>query len=257
MVRRLMSGTLSEEEPSLSRMTIPEQQQYRIQTAILLNRSPILTHPPTSFETAYYEYNAHIARALFNPFPKDFYFKPGSILEKQFKREDRRREKEAFNWGKRPGSQKRSSERKAQRKKSSSPIGLIGKEEEDVLLPRRTEADEKGDVKSLDRKGHRNLYLLIKKNKGRNDWRLPGGSLELQGQELLHEVTVSYALVNFMSHFVIQIAQRELNAECGLNLDAWIVGRHPIGFMEDQLPLDTNISALFTGCKVSPTKRSD
>ena len=188
---RLMSGTLSEEEPSPSRPIIPKKLQYRIQTAILLNRSPMLTHPSTTFETAYYEYNAHIARALFNPFPKEFYFKPGSILEKQFKREERRREKEAFNWGKRPGAQKRSSGRKGQRKRSSSAMGLLVKEEEEVLLPRRTEADEKGDVKSLDRKGHRNLYLLIKKNRGRNDWRLPGGSTDLQGQELLHEVRLS------------------------------------------------------------------
>jgi large subunit ribosomal protein L46 len=182
-----MSGT-SFEEVSPSRLVIPNKLPYRIQTAILLNRSPMLTHPPTPFETAYYEYNAHIARALFNPFPKDFYFKPGSVLEKQFRREERRREKEAFNWGRRPGSQKRPSGRREQGKRPRSNIGIMAKEEEEVIMPRRTEADEKGDVKSLDRKGHRNLYLLIKKSKGRDEWRLPGGTMGLQGQELLHEV---------------------------------------------------------------------
>ena len=57
-------------------------------------------------------------------------------------------------------------------------------------MPRRTEADEKGDVKSLDRKGHRNLYLLIKKSKGRDDWKLPGGIMGAESHELLHEVRI-------------------------------------------------------------------
>lgn len=173
--------------------------QYRIQTAILLNRSPTLTHPPTSFEAAYYEYNAHIARALFNPFPSEFYFKPGSILEKQFRREERRREMEAFNWGRRRGVQKRPSGRKGQEKRPNSTLPLIAREEEEVIVPRRTEADEKGDVKSLDRKGHRNLYLLIKKSKGRDDWKLPGGTMDIQGQELLHEVRVCSSIVGLIS----------------------------------------------------------
>ena len=62
------------------------------------------------------------------------------------------------------------------------------------------------------------------------------------------------SLVSFNSHLVVQTARRELHAECGLNLDAWIVGRHPIGFMDEKVPLETKLSTQYAGCKVSLPK---
>src|SRR6266849_3783603 len=59
----------------------PPAPRPKLHTAVILNRSPILTRTPTSFERAYYAYQARIQRALHNPFPHDFYFKPGSLLE--------------------------------------------------------------------------------------------------------------------------------------------------------------------------------
>jgi large subunit ribosomal protein L46 len=63
----------------------------------------------------------------------------------------------------------------------------------------------------LDRKGRRNIYLLLKaREEGHDVWRFPQGPL--QKGELLHEA-----------------AQRDLHAECGALMDSWIVSRKPIG----------------------------
>lgn len=51
-------------------------------------------------------------------------------------------------------------------------------------MPRRTEADEKNDVRSLNRKLDRSLYLLVKNSEGR--WRFPED--RVVGRENLHQV---------------------------------------------------------------------
>lgn len=171
----------------------PQRPQYRkpsvysrsdkdiIQTAVILNRSPILSRTITSFERTYHAYHRRIQRALTNPLPTEFYFKPGSILETIFNKEENDREKAAFgrpnlNWG-------------AQYKKKQDVPLLPGQEEQPKLMPRVTEADKKGDVKSLDRKGERNLYLLIqgKDEAGKDVWKLP--QCDVAPTELLHDVS--------------------------------------------------------------------
>ena len=52
--------------------------------------------------------------------------------------------------------------------------------------PRETEADKAGDMKSLQRKLDRVLYLLVKKPRKEYAWQLPQGGLE--EQESLIEV---------------------------------------------------------------------
>ncbi|PPQ63171.1 hypothetical protein CVT24_005716 [Panaeolus cyanescens] len=181
-----------------------------ISTAIVLNRSPILTRTPTPFETAYYSYQARIRRALHNPFPYDFYFKQGSLLEKRFNIEERNREKRAFG----PGFLQKEDITEEQRQADIAAVEqlAIQEGEGETLAPRKHESDSTGDVKSLDRAGQRNLYLLLKTEGqgGKSTWRFPQGGVE-KGQ-LLH-----------------QAAQKDLFAECGDNMDSWIVGRTPIG----------------------------
>ena len=58
--------------------------------------------------------------------------------------------------------------------------------EEDEVMPRVTKADLAGDVRSLDRQGERNLYLLVQGQD--KSWRFPQGSWK-EG-ELLHEVCI-------------------------------------------------------------------
>jgi len=53
-------------------------------------------------------------------------------------------------------------------------------------LPRRTQADEMADVRSLDRKMDRTLYLLLRNNEGR--WRFPED--EIKGREGLDSVSL-------------------------------------------------------------------
>ncbi|KAH9946340.1 39S mitochondrial ribosomal protein L46-domain-containing protein [Epithele typhae] len=183
-----------------------------INAAVVLNRSPIITRTPTPFERAYYAYQSRIRRALFNPFPADFYFKSGTLLEKQFERREKIREREAFGgkWSFKDGRRSSNVDEFGE-----LPVGAESAElGEEVLTPpapRVHESDRTGDVKSLDRMGERNLYLLVqgKDRAGKSMWRFPEGSLE-KG-ELLHQAAV-----------------RDLYAECGENMDAWMVGRKPI-----------------------------
>lgn len=194
-------------------------ERYLIRTAILLNRSPTLTRPPTAFEAAMHEYYARIGRALSNPFPGHFYFKPGSLLKVQFNKEERQREKEAFNWKKKArrarskvaGAPEATSESPEESigAKGESGVGLLSgsdkqsslivtDEEEDVIMPRTTEADKSNDVRSLDRLGHRNLYLLIKGG-GMSEWRLPGTKTNIQPTGALHEVSSPMLILKMLS----------------------------------------------------------
>ncbi|KZT03558.1 uncharacterized protein LAESUDRAFT_729141 [Laetiporus sulphureus 93-53] len=182
-----------------------------INAAVILNRSPLITRTPSNFERAYYAYHARIRRALFNPFPDEFYFKKGSLLEDRFALEEKERERVAFG-----------STHSAQLKDSSAEADLeaapafsetvIKDSKEERPMPRTHEADIKGDVQSLDRKGERNIYLLLQGQNaaGKTVWRFPQG--ELLVGELLHEA-----------------ASRELHDECGPNMDTWVVSQNPIG----------------------------
>ncbi|GAB1521873.1 39S mitochondrial ribosomal protein L46 [Rhizoctonia solani] len=189
--------------PSTQASTIPSNSSSSapsspIIASVLLNRSPILTTLPTPFEQAYYDYQARIGRAISNPFPREFYFKKGAIAERQFFVEESQREKEAFGEGFGESLLKDLEEDKT---------GSMNQTEDVVALPREHESDRTGDVKNLNRKGDRNLYLLVK---GLDSWRLPQGPAK-QGAAL-HAT-----------------ALEELHSECGPDMDTWIVGRHPIG----------------------------
>ncbi|KAF9070397.1 39S mitochondrial ribosomal protein L46-domain-containing protein [Rhodocollybia butyracea] len=175
-------------------------------TSIILNRSPILTPTPTPFERAYYSYQARLRRALSNPFPYDFYFKQGSILETRFTLEERRRERISF--GRQFGIADDLDAEKAAANKAAAEQLAEQEGERDELMPRVHPSDEARDYKSLDRKGRRNLYLLLEAKEG--VWRFPQG--DVKKGELLH-----------------QSAQRDLLAECGERMDTWIVSRNPVG----------------------------
>ncbi|EIW60631.1 mitochondrial 54S ribosomal protein YmL17/YmL30 [Trametes versicolor FP-101664 SS1] len=196
-----------------------------LNAAVILNRSPILTRTPTLFERAYFAYQSRIRRAIFNPFPTEFYFKTGSLLERKFAREERLREREAFGG---PWSLKRRKPAAAAMDEDGVPLASgdqadnMGEEPVEPPAPRIHESDKTGDVKSLDRKGERNLYLLVrgKDHAGKQVWRFPQGPL--QEGEQLHKA-----------------ALRDLEAECGINMDAWVVGKKPIAVYQPSLPEST------------------
>ncbi|CAE6436143.1 unnamed protein product [Rhizoctonia solani] len=173
--------------------------------SVLLNRSPVLATLPTPFEQAYHDYQARIARAISNPFPREFYFKKGAIAERQFFIEESQREKEAFgnDFGE-----------SLLRDLEEDKTGSMSQTEDVVALPREHESDRTGDVKNLNRKGDRNLYLLVN---GTSGWRLPQGPTK-QGVAL-HTA-----------------ALEELHSECGSDMDTWVVGRYPIGVHQSPKP---------------------
>jgi large subunit ribosomal protein L46 len=60
-------------------------------------------------------------------------------------------------------------------------------------MPRRTKADEEGDVRRLDRELERTLYLVVKRGEGEKGvWRFPEGALSTS--ENLHEVCLDCCL---------------------------------------------------------------
>jgi large subunit ribosomal protein L46 len=154
-----------------------------LNTSVILNRSPTLTRTPTVFERAYYAYQARIQRALHNPFPYEFYFKPGSLLEGKFTDEELKRERKAFGRGYSAVNKDDSRE-----VLSAEELKMLGQDDRFTMAQRVHSADVSGDVKSLDRKRTRNLYLLLQaKDDGRDVWRFPQGSVK--DGELLHEVS--------------------------------------------------------------------
>lgn len=156
----------------------------QICTAIVLNRSPTLTRTPTLFEKAYYAYQQRIRRALHNPFPYEFYFKQGTLLETRFSLEERKRELLAFG----PRFLEKEDISEEKRAANIAAVEQLAQQEGEgeVLMPRKHPADESGDFKSLDRAGTRNVYLLLQTvENGRDVWRFPQGEVE-KGQ-CLHQ----------------------------------------------------------------------
>ncbi|CCM03837.1 uncharacterized protein FIBRA_05986 [Fibroporia radiculosa] len=197
-----------------------------INTAVILNRSPLITRTPTNFERSYYAYHARIQRALFNPFPDEFYFKQGSLLEGKFLEEEKERDRLAFG-----GPQFRKGKDGDESVATSAPedsLAIVSEQKEEDSAPRIHESDRTGNVRSLDRQGERNLYLLlqIKSQAGANIWRFPQGGL--QSGEPLHEA-----------------AERALEDKCDSNMDTWVVSRNPIGVLEPDLAQSSQAYVFF------------
>lgn len=57
---------------------------------------------------------------------------------------------------------------------------------EEKPQPRAHRADLEKDIRSLDRAGERNLYLLVKKDRKKDAWQFPQGGIEKN--EALHKV---------------------------------------------------------------------
>ncbi|KAH0830291.1 hypothetical protein J3R83DRAFT_1656 [Lanmaoa asiatica] len=153
-----------------------------LHTAIILNRSPLLTRTPTPFEKAFYAVSGSHTSRLAQPFPTEFYFKQGSPLETRFNIEERRRERRAFGapFGLDPSEE---------RNEATELMEIAMKDEVDESMPRIHKADETNELKNLNRRGQRNLYLLLKtRENGKDVWRFPQG--DVQKGEFLHVVSI-------------------------------------------------------------------
>ncbi|BGP20988.1 hypothetical protein JCM10213_000184 [Rhodosporidiobolus nylandii] len=196
------ASTAAAEAPATS-STPASSSPYRIVAASLLSRPPLILPALSPLERSYYAYQRAVHRALAKPVESStgWFFKRGSAAEKAFTSFDKKAAKEDTGA---EGTEQREFELAREEVEGSREV-----------VPRETEADRKGDVKSLERKADRTLYLLLKKDRKEHAWQFPQGAVEA-------------------NESLADAARRELLEECGPNVDVWSVGRVPAGAMEYQ-----------------------
>ncbi|KAF9432036.1 54S ribosomal protein L17 mitochondrial [Entomortierella beljakovae] len=185
----------------------------RIVAGAVVSRQPLILRDLSSFEKEYFLYQKNLERDNALPFGSEFYFKKGSIAERQWKKQ------EAERIAALTPSSKASKGSSSKGSEAAAGAGDVEFSEEDrvaaleakvELNDRVTEADRKNDFRSLERALQRTLYLIVKKPREQHAWQFPQGGVRIC--ENLQEA-----------------AGRELQEECGGNMDLWFVGRVPIG----------------------------
>lgn len=190
----------------------------KIISSLILSRPPVILREPSSFEKAYHDYNRQLSEALQQPFPKDFYFKKGSAAEKRFE-EDQASSPQGFSAIAAAASGSASKSKAGKGKEaaapSSSPSSSAAESDaESRPLSRITKADESNDVRSLERKLDRTLYLVVKQKsaKGAAAWRFPAKALTDAKHQNLHDV-----------------APASVSEHLGNKMDIWMVSNLPVG----------------------------
>ncbi|KAI9773631.1 MAG: 54S ribosomal protein L17 mitochondrial [Geoglossum simile] len=214
----------------------PPQTAFRIQAGVVLSRPPQITRDQTPFEKAFFFYQRRLNERLVLPFTRYFYFKQGTPADLEWKRKQAKRltpardigvynayDETAWNDELLVGAQEAEPETQVEcllRDAETPGVGSdeMGEPKQETVerpMPRVTEADKRGDEKSLDRKLDRTLYLLVKGSEGR--WGFPASVLI--GRENLHEA-----------------AERILVQAGGVNMNTWVVGHVPIGYHHFDYP---------------------
>ncbi|KAF9580667.1 54S ribosomal protein L17 mitochondrial [Lunasporangiospora selenospora] len=182
---------------------------HRVVAGAVVSRQPLILRDLTPFEQEYFNYQRNLERKNASPFASEFYFKKGSIAEKQWRQVDAERESAGLYGTLSPASAE-SSLGQDQDSDMTEEDRIAALEAKVVFNDRITEADRKKDMRSLERALARTLYLIVKKPRDQHAWQFPQGGVHVV--ENLQEA-----------------AGRELNEECGSNMDLWFVGRVPIG----------------------------
>ncbi|KAI5956506.1 hypothetical protein KGF54_000981 [Candida jiufengensis] len=177
-----------------------------ISSTLILSRLPIITQDLTPFQTKFYKYQSELWRRLMWTFPKWFYFKTGTMGELRYRQLNKNsvsydpkilypsgkpdlkhlRDRRFRQYIKVPKTYKEEDEMVGQDQSNIKENEISRK-----IVPnsRITEADKLNDLKSLERKLNRTLYLIIK-NKSENQWKLPNFNQEESSTSLLplHEL---------------------------------------------------------------------
>lgn len=185
---------------------------YAVNAGIVLSRPPQITRDLHPFESAYFLYQRRLNERLALPFTRYFYFKKRTPADLEWKRKMKQRltpardigrykgyGDEAWNDELLVGAKESEFEWQVERliedaEQDGKEAGaaeqpgakVIEREAVDRPMPRATEADKKGDVKSLNRALQRTLYLLVKNKEGK--WQFPQDRLQ---DEHLHGVSLS------------------------------------------------------------------
>lgn len=182
---------------------------YAVNASVVLSRPPQITRDLHPFESAFFLYQKRLNERLALPFTRYFYFKKRTPADLEWKRKMKQRltpardigryqgyGDEAWNDELLVGAKESEMEWQVERlledaatdgrqvgEAEQKGMKKIEREEFDKPMPRRTEADEKNDTKSLNRALQRTLYLLVKNKEGR--WEFPQDRLK---EENLHGV---------------------------------------------------------------------
>ncbi|KKA28326.1 hypothetical protein TD95_004529 [Thielaviopsis punctulata] len=209
---------------------------HTLKAGIILTRAPLLTAEPTAFESAFWFYQKRLNERLCLPFSQKFYFKPDTPgqLDWAIKLRERKgivaREVGAYNgksstaWndellvGDELSSPRVLTEtllKDAELRVSEDAEEIPEEDRQPVERPqpRRSKADETGDVKRLDREMDRTLYLVVQEKSG--EWVFP--AVELAERENLHIA-----------------AKRAMDSSAGINMNTWMVGRVPVAHVVDK-----------------------
>lgn len=171
--------------------------KYTINAGVVLSRAPRLTRELHPFEKAFFLYQRRLNERLVLPFTRYFYFKRGTPGDVEWRRKYKERQTPARDIGKynayskdawndellvgapesEPAHQVDALIKDAEGLAvSESEDGSVKQAEVPKPLPRVSEADIKGDEKSLDRLLQRTIYLLVKDKQGR--WTFPSTSIQ-------------------------------------------------------------------------------
>jgi len=234
------------EQPLAASSTIPPVAEaaspklaFQVRTGVVLSRPPQITRDLTPFEKSFFLYQRRLNERLALPFTQYFYFRKGTPALLDWKRKIKTRRTPARDIGSYNPYQEdgwndellvgaRESEPEHQVEallKDSIPLPTnkdslesAQKSEEQSIerpMPRITASDLSNDLKSLDRLLQRTLYLLVQNSKGR--WTFPSDIVT--GRESLQ-----------------QAAERILVQSAGVNMNTWIVGNSPVGFLQHKHP---------------------
>lgn len=191
--------------PSTSSVADPV---YTINAGVVLSRPPQITRDLEPFEKAFHFYQKRLNERLALPFTKYFYFKRGTPADVDWKNKIKERRtpardignynayaSDAWNDELLLGSKESEPEnlvealvQDAESTANATSQDTSKKEEIPRPFSRVTEADKKGDHKSLNRLLSRTLYLLVQSKEGY--WKFP--SLPIEEEETLREVSTIY-----------------------------------------------------------------
>ena len=189
-------------------ITIPNtapQHVYSIKAGIVLSRPPVITRDLTSFEKAFYFYQRRLNERLALPFTRYFYYQKDTPADIDWKRKIKERLTPARDIGVYNAYSKEGwNDELLVGAKESEPHEQVEALLKDAIveegddgsgsgtrpeavekpMPRVTDADRQGDLRSLNRALMRTLYLVVQGQDGA--WRFPYGGLI--GKESLKRV---------------------------------------------------------------------
>lgn len=214
---------------------------------MVLSRPPLLTRDLTPFEKAYFLYQRRLNERLALPFTRYFYYQKDTPADIDWKRKIKERKTpardigvynaygdEGWNDELLVGAKESEPEEQVEALLRDTEVLGTGTEEEQAVkkekverpMPRVTEADKAGDVRSLNRALARTLYLVVKGGEG--SWKFPCSRL-VGGESLQRVCSSTKAGCCSLLIRYLQAAERILVQAGGLNMNTWVVGHAPVG----------------------------